>query len=257
MIDLKGKRILVTGSTTGVGLGIAETLLANGARVVTNSHQPPGEPAAQSQAHTNHAGFIQADLSRPEEAASLIEQAAELLGGLDGLVNNAGTFVPVSFMESKPEHFGRLFDLNVRGVYFASQAFARVVGKRDFDACIINIGSSNSFQAERDSVLYDASKGAVLMMTRSLAVTLAHHGIRANCVAPGLIKTPLTNFGHQSKPALQKLLCKQIPIGRIGEPRDVGGAVAFLLSDAAAYITGQALCADGGIIALQMTYDLD
>lgn len=256
MIGLSGKRILVTGSSQGIGRAIAEYLLRAGARVVTNSHEPLAADQAERFENLGESHFLRADLFEPSAPGRLVEQAWELLGGLDGLVNNAGTVVGGDFEACAPADFQRQMDLNVRAPFFAAQAFAKLAGTRDFDASIVSIGSTNSIQAEKQSVLYDTSKGAVLMLVRSLAVTLAEKGIRVNCVGPGLIKTALNHYAHEDQPELQRFLRKQIPAGRFGEPEDVAGAVAFLLSDDARYITGQMLCADGGIAALQMSYDV-
>jgi len=255
-MNLKNKRFVVTGSTTGIGRGIAENLLSRGARVVINSHLPLSDEDQADLAALGDFEFIQADLYRPEEAIRLIEESAAKLGGLDGLVNNAGTYIRVSYLNSTPADTQRLFALNFHAGYFASQTFAKIVGQRKFDAAIVNIGSTNSLQAERDSVMYDASKGAILMMTRALALTLADQGIRVNGVGPGLIQTPLNNCAHADNPPLLELLHKQIPMRRTGLPSDVAGAVAFLLSPDAEYITGQMLYVDGGIIAQQMTYEV-
>jgi len=256
-MKLEGKRIIVTGSTDGIGASMAEKLLREGAEVVLNSHlaDPPAEFFDRMKT-LGPCHYVQADLSTIEGPRKIVEEGAKLMNGVDCLVNNAGTCVDSSFLDTTPENFSRVFDLNVRGYFLATQEFARIVGKREFDACVICTGSSNSIQAERDLVLYDASKGAVLMMVRGLAVTLAGQGIRVVGVGPGLIRTQLNDYGHQDDEKLQGLLESQIPVGRIGLPGDVAGAVAFLASDDAGYITGQMLYVDGGITALQMTYEL-
>ena len=200
--------------------------------------------------------YVHADLSTVEGARKVVEEGAACMNGADCLVNNAGTCVDSSFPDVSPADFSTVFDLNVRGYFFATQQFARIVGRRDFDASVICTGSSNSIQAERDLVLYDASKGAVLMLVRGMAVTLADQGIRVVGVGPGLIRTQLNDYGHLDDEKLQRLLESQIPVGRMGFPADIAGAVAFLASDEAKYITGQMLYIDGGITALQMTYEL-
>jgi NAD(P)-dependent dehydrogenase (short-subunit alcohol dehydrogenase family) len=256
-MKLSGKRIIVTGSTEGIGAAVAEGLLGDGAEVVLNSHLP--DPPADFLDRMRALGpchYVHADLSTIDGPRKVVEEGAACMNGVDCLVNNAGTCVEASFLDTTPENFSAVFDLNVRGYFLASQQFARIVGQREFDACVICTGSTNSIQAERDLVLYDASKGAVLMMVRGLAVTLAGQGIRVVGVGPGLIRTQLNDYGHQDDEGMQRLLESQIPVGRIGLPRDVAGAVAFLASDDARYITGQMLYVDGGISALQMTYEL-
>jgi NAD(P)-dependent dehydrogenase (short-subunit alcohol dehydrogenase family) len=255
-MQLQDKRIIVTGSTAGIGRAIAEAMLQAGARVVVNSFEP--EIASADLASLQQMGechYVAADLSTVEGARQAVQQAHELLGGLDCLVNNAGTCVEKPFVEFGEEDFAKTIDLNIRGYFFASQEFARLAGQCTYDASIICIGSSNSLQAETNQVAYDASKGAVLMMVRSMCVDLAKQGIRVNGVGPGLIKTQLTDWGLQSEPETAALICRQIPVGRIGDPEDIGGAAVFLASDAARYITGQMLYVDGGIVAQQMNYE--
>lgn len=197
--------------------------------------------------------FVQADLSRSGEADRLIEAAYARWGTLDTLVNNAGTFADTTFGELTEDMFDRTFALNVRAYLFASQAFANRVAPDQTGASIICVGSTNSMAAERDSVAYDASKGAVLMLVKSMAVTLAARGIRVNGIGPGLVHTPLT-ANALSADSVRKSLEQQIPLGRIGQPDDIGGAAVFLASDAARYITGQMLFIDGGILANQMSW---
>jgi NAD(P)-dependent dehydrogenase (short-subunit alcohol dehydrogenase family) len=198
--------------------------------------------------------FVCADLSTIDGARAVVRRAGELLGGLDCLVNNAGTCIEAPFDAYNEDDYTRTIDLNVRGYFFASQEFACLVGRRAFEASIICIGSTNSLQAEIGHVAYDTSKGAVLMMVRSMAVGLAGQGIRVNGIGPGLIKTQLTDYGLRSQPDVAERIRRQIPAGRIGDPDDVGGATVFLASAAARYITGQMLYVDGGIMAQQMYY---
>jgi glucose 1-dehydrogenase len=152
--------------------------------------------------------------------------------------------------------FDRTFALNVKGYLFAAQAFARQVAPGRENASIICVGSTNSMAAEKNSVVYDTSKGAVLMLVKSLAVTLAERGIRVNGLGPGIVETPLTAAGLAA-PGVRKALERQIPLGRVGRPDDIGGAAVFLASPAARYITGQMLFVDGGILANQMSWEPD
>jgi NAD(P)-dependent dehydrogenase (short-subunit alcohol dehydrogenase family) len=194
---------------------------------------------------------VQVDYSVVEEARQSLRDASDCLGGLDGLVNNAGSFFDIEFMDLTEEHFAKTFDLNVRGYLFASQEFAHLVGKREYDASIVCVGSSNGLQAEHGSVIYDASKGAILMLMRSMAVALAERGIRVNGIAPGLIRTPLSSGNIDALSDSQRLFNAQVPLGRIGDIEDCGGAAVFLCSDSAKYITGQMIYVDGGLTALQ------
>ncbi len=254
------QRVLVTGGTSGIGRAVAEAMLKQGARVVVGSLGNDSDRMAlkrlQAQGECHQ---VVGDLSEVGVPKRVVREAAQLLGGLDTLVNNAGTFADVDFLDIDETHFARTFDLNVRGYFFAAQEFARQIRQgepRTFDASIICMGSTNSLQAEKGGVLYDTSKGAVLMLVRSLAVTLSDFGIRVNGIGPGIIKTPLTSNGHADLPDVVNGLQAQIPVGRIGEAEDVAGAAVFLASKAARYITGQMLYVDGGIVAQQMTWSL-
>lgn len=252
---LAEQRVVVTGSTYGIGKGIAEAMLRAGARVVINSNEPPKDDVLDQFQRIGECHFVQADLSDVAQARNLVQKAHRELGGLDCLVNNAGTFIGKRFTEYDEGDYDRIMNLNVRGYFFASQEFARLVKKRDYDASIICTGSTNGLQAEKNSVLYDMSKGAVLMLVRSLALSLTDMGIRVNGVGPGLIRTPLHKEVVEKDAGLVKLMTAQIPMGRIGELDDVGPVAAFLASPAAKYITGQMLYVDGGITAQQTIWE--
>lgn len=245
--------VAISGSTTGIGYAIAEAFARDGARLAINSHQgDKGAVARLSKLTECH--FLQADLSTVAGAQGFVAGAREKLGRLDTLVNNAGTFADTGFDELTEAVFERTFNLNVRGYLFAAQAFVKQIAAGQENPSIICVGSTNSLAAEKNSVVYDASKGAVLMLIRSLAVTLAGRGIRVNGLGPGIIDTPLTRTGLDS-PGVRPALERQIPLGRVGVPDEIGGAAVFLASAAARYITGQMLYVDGGILANQMSWE--
>ena len=250
---MAGKRVCVTGSTQGIGYGVAEAFARSGARLVINSHLPD-EGATQRLSELTETHFVQADLSTVDGTQTLIDAAWERLGALDTLVCNAGTFRDSAFLNLSEDAFDATFDLNVKGPLFCAQSFARRLPEDHGGASVILTGSTNSLSAEMDSVAYDASKGAVLMLVRSLAVNLAPHRIRVNGIGPGIVDTPLTRTGLDSGKT-REILSGQIPLGRIGVPDDVGGAVVFLASEAARYVTGQMIYIDGGILANQMNWD--
>ena len=249
------RTVCITGSTQGIGLGMARAFAAKGHRIILNSHlhDEAADAAIAELSAITEVHFVQADLARSGGAEAMIEAAHAQWGQLDTLVNNAGTFLDTPFLDLTEELFDRTFALNVRAYLFASQAFAKRVTDGQTSASIVCIGSTNSMAAERDSVAYDTSKGAVLMLVKSLAVTLASRGIRVNGLGPGLVRTPLTAASLSSE-QLSKSLARQIPLGRIGEPDDIGGAAVFLASDEARYITGQMLFVDGGILANQLSW---
>lgn len=247
------RNVCVTGSSHGIGYAIAEAFARSGARLVLNSHEPDNGACARLSELTE-CHFVQADLSTVAGTRKLIDAAYEKLGRLDTLVCNAGTHRDTDFDDLTEEAFDATFSLNVKGYLFSAKAFVEKLAPDQQDASILCVGSTNSLAAEKNSVIYDASKGAVLMLVRSLAVTLAERGVRVNGLGPGIIQTPLTQPGLD-RGDTRKILQKQIPLGRIGLPEDIGEAAVFLASPAAGYITGQMLYIDGGILANQMSWE--
>lgn len=242
--SLAGSSALVTGSSSGIGLAIAQGLHAAGASVVFHGKEttapalPPGST------------YLVEDLLDPAAPARLVSAAFKKQPGLDLLVCNAGSFFDVPFLEMKPELWDKTLNLNVRGSYFVAQAFARELVARKRPGAILTTCSTNGFQPEDDSTAYDTSKGAMVMLTRTLAQSLAQYRIRVNGIAPGLIRTPLTAGLNDA--AKLKHYEKKTLLGRLGEPADCAGAAVFLLSPAAAYITGQVLVVDGGLTVGQI-----
>ncbi|MDC9824901.1 SDR family oxidoreductase [Devosia sp. ZB163] len=246
--------VAITGSTTGIGYAIAEAFAHAGARLAINSHLADDGGAAERLGALTECHFVQADLSTVAGAQGFVAAARAKLGRLDTLVNNAGTYLDTNFDDLTEAVFDRTFNLNVKGYLFAAQAFVKGLAPEQENPSIICTGSTNSLAAEKNSVIYDTSKGAVLMLVRNLAVTLAERGIRVNGIGPGIIETPLSAKGLAA-PGVRPALEKQIPLGRVGVPDEIGGAAVFLASPAARYITGQMLYVDGGILANQMSWE--
>ena len=237
--SLAGSTALVTGSSQGIGFAIAHALHGAGAQVVFHGRDAaaPAMPAGSV--------YLVEDLGSPEGPARLVSAAFQQRPALNLLVCNAGSFFDVPFLEMQPALWEQTINLNVRGSYFTAQAFARGLTTRQRPGAIVTTCSTNGFQPEDDSTAYDISKGAMVMLTRTLAQSLAAHHIRVNGIAPGLIRTPLTAGLVDS--AKRQHYEKKILLGRLGEPDDCAGAAVFLLSPAARYITGQILVVDGGL----------
>lgn len=250
---LRGKRALVTGSSAGIGLAVAASFARHGAAVVLTSERPRADvPAVEPVLMTPGCHYVTADLSRDGEPERLVAAAWECLGGIDLLVNNVGTFREPDFLSVSKADFDRTFGLNV----WAAVAVSREVVKRAVAAGrggrILFSSSLNATRSEPGHTLYDASKGAVNALTRQLAVELAPFGFTTAAVAPGLVETPLTDFGLRSDPAARQTIIDQIPLGRIATVEDVAAWYAFLASDAACYATGIVIPVCGGLDARQM-----
>ena len=245
--SLEQTTALVTGSSQGIGHAIALGMLDAGARVVFHGL---GERAADV---PENAAYLSCDLTEKDAAQRLIEQALAVAPKLNTLVCNAGSFFDVPFLEMTPDLWAKTIQLNLRATFFLVQAFAKQLIARGEAGSVVIVSSTNGMQAEADSVAYDTSKGGLVMMTRSLAVSLAPHRIRVNGIAPGLIRTPLT--GQWMETRAHDLLPhyeKNIPLGRVGAPDDCAGAAVFLCSQAASYITGDIIVIDGGLTVQQV-----
>jgi len=246
--SLEGRAALVTGSSQGIGLALANGLHEAGARVLCHglNERPADFP--------EWASYVSYDLSDPAAPELLVQRSFEAEPGLDTLICNAGGFFDLPFLEMTRERWDKTVQLNLASVFFTAQAFARRLVAQQRSGSIVITSSTNGFQAEADSCAYDASKGALVMLTKSLAVSLADHGIRVNGVAPGLIKTPLTAGLLESHDrALAAHYEKKILLRRLGTPEDVAGAAVFLCSAAASYITGETIIIDGGLTTWQIS----
>lgn len=241
--SLEGHAALVTGSSQGIGAAIAQGLQDCGAAVVRHGLQDmPGS-----------VGYVRSDLSDAASPEELIQQAFALQPSLDLLICNAGSFFDTPFLGMTSAEWEKTISLNLRATFFLAQAFAKKRITLGGGGSIVIVSSTNGFQAEADSVAYDTSKGGLVMMIRSLAVSLAPHGIRVNGIAPGLIRTPLTQAWMEPRANdLLKLYEKKILLGKVGQPQDCAGAVAFLCSPAASYVTGEIITIDGGLTCTQI-----
>lgn len=250
-MQLHNQRIVISGSTSGIGYAMALRFIKEGGRVVCNSHLPEPESVSSLRRH-GEVHYVQADMSTHSGPLTLIEDAYRLLGGLDHFVSNVGIFTEGGDSISYGEAFDRTYGINVRSGYLASHHFRKIVGTRAWDASILFVGSVNSLLASPGHTAYDGSKGAILMQTRSFAVDFARYGIRVNAIGPGQTRTPLTEVDWSTNPNFEKLWAKHVPMARSGIPDDCAGPAVFFLSQDAGYITGQMLYVDGGNTAAQI-----
>jgi glucose 1-dehydrogenase len=249
-MKLEGKVALVTGSSQGIGQAIAVRLAQEGANIVIDyrSHQ---EGAKETLAKVEAAGrkgcIVKADLGVVSDVRQLIADGIEYFGQLDILVNNAGIEKNASFWEVTEADYDAVLNVNLKGVFFATQALVQHLMQTKRTGKIINISSVHEELPFPHFTSYCASKGGVKMLTRNLAIELGPHGITINNVAPGAIETPI-NTKLLNDPEKLGALLKNIPLGRLGQPQDIASIVAFLASSDADYVTGTTFFVDGGLL---------
>jgi len=245
--DLAGKAAIVTGTSRGIGCGIARVLGRQGMRLALAARSAEaGEAFAQELRAGGVDGFfLAADLATPEGAQAVFEAALARFGRIHLLVNNAANLRSKPFLELDEEAYRASFEANMRMIYGPSLLAARHMADSGGGG-IIHISSVGGLRGHRGVAGYDASKGAIDALTRSSALDLAPHGIRVNAVAPGLT---ITRPPHPRWADHHREAATRIPLLRTATPEDIGNAVAFLASDAASYITGQVLYVDGGLTA--------
>ena len=235
--SLEGKRALVTGASKGIGKAIATELAAAGASVVVGYRS--GKDDAEALAGELGGRAIQADVSSADEAKRLVDEA----GDLDVLVNNAGLTRDGLLARMSDDDWQTVIDTNLASVFYTCRAVTRPMMKKRAGS-IVNISSIVGVHGNWGQTNYAASKAGIIGFTKSLARELGSRNIRANVVAPGYVKTQLTDVLPEEATGT---MLEQTPLGRLGDPEDVAGAVRFLCSDAASFITGEVLLVDGGL----------
>lgn len=247
MFELTDKVAVVTGSSRGIGAGIAKVLAAQGAKVVVNyrgSADAAQEVATTIKAGGGEATIIQADVSQMDDAQHLIKETIDTYGQIDILVNNAGTTRDKLIMTMKEEDWNQVLQTNLSSVYYCSKAVVRPMMKKRTGR-IINITSVVGLAGQAGQTNYAASKAGIVGFTKSLAKEVGSRNITVNAVAPGYVPTALTNILPEEH---TQTIVENTPLGRMGTVDDVAAAVLFLASDEAAFITGQVITVDGGLV---------
>lgn len=243
-MDLKNKRILVTGSTRGIGKAIALEVARRGARVVVHGPENNAELRAAHEAVRAvqpEAIMAPAELSDARAIAALFDTIGEAFGGLDALVNNAAVQNPSPVIDLAVEDWDRVLSVNLRAPFLCAQYAARGMIEHGQGGAIVNISSVHAYAPRRNFAHYSTSKGGLEQLTRCLALELGEHGIRANSVVVGAVATELT------PPDRQEAFATAIPMGRVGHVDEIARMVAFLCSDECIYATGASICVDGGL----------
>lgn len=244
---LENKTAIITGGATGIGLACAQRFCREGARVVLFGRRRDKLDQAVD-AIGGNALAVSGDITREDDIAGLVETALARLGRIDILVNNAGTFGGAPLHEMADEHWDNMFDINLRGAFRLTKRVIPAMRKQK-SGSIVHISSILGMIAVPQTAAYNASKGALIQFSRSIAVEYGADGIRSNAVCPGLIATEMT-ADLMSDEKLMDEWRKGYPIGRFGEPEDVAQACLYLAGDEAAFVTGAVLPVDGGYTAL-------
>ncbi len=242
--DLTGKVAIVTGCDTGLGQGMTLGLAQAGCDIVGINRKIPHDTAAQVLALGRRFHAIQADLSQENDMSGLVDQAVAAMGRVDILVNNAGITKDGLLMGMSEEAFDRVIETNLKGTFNCIRFAARPM-IRQKSGCIINMASVVGVAGNAGQANYAASKAGVIGLTKTAARELASRGIRVNAIAPGFIETDMTEVLSDK---VKEASVSQIPLGHFGKPEDVANLAAFLASEAAAYITGQVIHCDGGMV---------
>lgn len=251
---LQNKVSIVTGGARGIGFAIARCFVGEGAKVViADIDETAGQAAAASL--RGACRFVATDVGNPRDAENVVAEACAF-GDLDILVNNAGIVHAADFLDIREADFDRVLRVNLKGAFLVGQAAARRMvdqvkaGKPP--GVIINMSSINAVVAISNQVPYCISKGGIQQLTKVMALALAPYGIRVNAIGPGSIMTDILKAVATDREAKRKLLSRT-PLGRIGDPDEIASIAVFLASEAASYITGETLYADGGRLGLNYT----
>ncbi|MEM8799591.1 MAG: SDR family NAD(P)-dependent oxidoreductase [Pseudomonadota bacterium] len=250
-LDLTGKTAWVTGAARGIGLACAEECAAHGASVVLSDidHDIANVEAARiAKTYQVHASAIRCDVTSPAEVETAVKTITNA-HSLDITIANAGIVKSGSILDLSVEDFDAVLAVNLRGVFLVGQASAKAMVAASREGSIINMASTNAVVAIPNQLAYTASKGAVVQLTKAMALGLAPHKIRVNGIGPGSVMTDVLKAVATDEVA-KRMILSRTPAGRIGDPREIGKVAVFLASDYASYLTGQTIYPDGGRLAL-------
>lgn len=246
---LEGKRVLITGASRGIGRAIAVECARHGADLALNwfrDRMGIDSTVAELESLGARAIEVEGDVALAESAEQFVARAVSTLGGVDIFVSNAGICPFHAFLDTPPEVFERTMAVNLHGAYYMTQAAARQMCQQGHGGALIAVSSISALVGGGMQAHYTPTKAGVHSLMQSCAIALGPHGIRCNSVMPGTIETDI-NREDLADPTKRAYMERRIPLGRLGEPRDVAGCVVFLASDLARYVTGAAILVDGGL----------
>ena len=251
---LAGKATVITGAAQGIGAACAERFAREGAPVALwDVDDARGATLArQLEAQGQRAIYLHCDVSQAEQVRAALDATLAAFGRVDVLVNNAGIFKAADFLDVTEADWDAVIGVNLKGAFLVGQACARVMAVQGSGA-IVNMSSVNGLMAIAGIASYNASKGGINQLTRAMALALVDRGVRVNAVAPGTIATELAAKAVLTSEDAKQRILGRTPMKRLGEPTEIADVVAFLASDAASYMTGQIVYADGGRLALNYT----